>query len=153
MQRAVAVAIAIVGIWMAAQNVVRAKEMRAFVSTENVSKRDQFVESVRRLDAQILSESALWPVLAGRDAVVPDAFAAGLVFRAEPGIEQKLIDEIRRHKYGGIVLEFDPASPEGRRMYENAHFGSRVIAAIASAYRLETQPLPNAFVFVPRGLP
>ena len=72
------------------------------------------------------------------------------MLRSHPDLERALIDEIARRKYTRIILEFDPSSPEGRGMYEFAHFGHSVIAAIEAHYMLEIQALPNAFVFAPR---
>ena len=83
--------------------------------------------------------------------VVPDAFAARLVLRANPELERKFVDEIVRRKYSRVILEFDPNSPEGRGMYGFAHFGRAVIAAVEAHYVFEVSPLPNAFVFVPRS--
>ena len=149
-QRVTGIAIAIMATWMAVQNVSRAREMSSLATTDSVRQRQSFVESLRALDAPILSESALWPVLAGREVVVPDAFAARLVFRSNPELERQFIDEIAQRKYTRVILEFDPSSPEGRGMYGFAHLGRTVIAAIESHYQLETQALPNAFVFAPR---
>jgi len=104
---------------------------------------------VKALPAPILAESALWPILAGREVVVPDAFAARIVLRSHEEIERRLVAEIAQRRYSAIILEFDPESAEGRGMYENAHFGARVIAAIRSSYALDRQVLPNAFLFVP----
>ena len=150
LQRATGVALAVMASWMVAQNVSRASEMRGLVSADSVRQRQQFVERVGTFAAPILSESALWPVLAGREVMVPDPFAARLVLRSHPDLERALIDEIARRKYTRIILEFDPNSPAGRGMYEFAHFGHSVIAAIEAHYMLEIQALPNAFVFAPR---
>jgi hypothetical protein len=151
LHRVTGVALGVMASWMAVQNVSRAREMREVVTADNVQRRQKFVEGVRAFDAPILSESALWPVLAGREVVVPDPFAARLVLRAHPDLERALIDEIARRKYARIILEFDPNSPEGRGMYGFAHFGRPVIAAIEAHYVLEIQALPNAFVFAPRS--
>jgi hypothetical protein len=150
-QRVTGVAIAVMASWMAIQNVSRAAEMRSLATADSVRQRQEFVERIRAFDAPILSESALWPVLAAREVVVPDPFAARLVFRSNPELERKLVDEIARRKYTRIILEFDPTSPEGRGMYEFAHFGRPVIAAIEAHYVLDVAALPNAFVFAPRS--
>ena len=94
--------------------------------------------------------TALWPVLAGREVVIPDPFAARLVLRSHPDLERTLVDEIARRRYTRIILEFDLNSPQGRGMYEFSHFGHTVIAAIEAHYVLEMAALPNAFVFAPR---
>ena len=134
LQRVTGVALAVLASWMAVQNVSRAREMQELVTADNVRQRQQFVERVRAFDAPILSESALWPMLAGREVVVPDPYAARLVLQSHPELERKLVDEIVRRKYTRIILEFDPKSTEGRGMYEFAHFGRPVIAAIEAHY-------------------
>jgi hypothetical protein len=149
-QRATGIAIAIMAIWMAAQNVSRAREMRSLATADSVRQRQEFVERVRAFSAPILSESALWPVLAGREVLLPDPFAARLVLRSHPDLERRLVQEIAERKFGRIILEFDPRSPEGRRMYESAHLGRPVIDAIEAYYVVEDAALSNAFVFAPR---
>ena len=145
------IAVSLLVFWMALQNVSRAREMRSSATPDSVLQRERFVERVRMLPAPILAESALWPILAGREVVVPDAFAARVVIHSHPEIEARLIEEIRRRKYGAIILEFDPASKEGRGMYGFAHFGESVISAVEANYRLDEQPIPNGFVFTPRA--
>jgi hypothetical protein len=144
-------AVSLLVCWMALQNVSRAREMRSSVTSERVLERQRFVERVRRFPAPILAESALWPILAGREIVMPDAFAARVVLRSHPAIETQLVDEIRRRKYSAIILEFDLSSKKGRGMYDFAHLGASVIAAVEANYRLDEQPLANAFVFTPRA--
>jgi hypothetical protein len=145
------IAVSLLVFWMALQNVSRAREMLPAAAPVSVLQRERFVERVRRLPAPILAESALWPILAGREVVQPDPFAARVVLHSHPQIEMQLIEEIRRRKYSAIILEFDPKSKEGLGMYGFVHFGESVISAVEANYRLDEQPLPNAFVFTPRA--
>jgi hypothetical protein len=151
LRRVAAFAAAILTVWMGWQNVARARERWPEISAEKRAARASFVEHVRQLPAPILSESALWPILADREVIVPDAFAARVVFRAFPDVQARLIDEITRRRFAAIIFEFDPASKEGRGMHEFAHLGRPVIAAIESQYVFEREFLPNAFVFLPRA--
>ena len=109
------------------------------------------VDRVRLLPAPILSESAMWPILAEREVILPDPFAVRIVSRARKGIEARLVGEIEARRYGAIILEFDPSSREGEAMYANAHFTPGVIAAIRAHYRLEADADSMGFVFLPVG--
>lgn len=148
--RLVTVTMAALCVWMSAQNISRALAMRPAVSAESRHARQEFLEGLRSMKAPILSESALWPLMAGREVVLGDAFAARIVMATHPEIGRLFVDEIARRKYTAIVLEFDPASEQGRGVYAFSHLGANAIRAIETHYRLDHQGLPNAFVFVPR---
>jgi hypothetical protein len=92
----VAISIAGLVVWMGLQNVARASEMRQYTTPQSLAQRQRFVEHVRLMSVPILAESALWPILAGREVVLPDAFAARVVLGSHPDIEKKLIQEIGR---------------------------------------------------------
>jgi hypothetical protein len=149
-RRALAGGIAVLVIWMAGQNFARAAERRPVVTAERMSPRRDVVSRLEEFPAPILSESAVWPILANREVVMPDPFAARIVFRARPEIERQLIDQITQRRYSAILLEFDPLSAEGRRMYGFAHFSMPVIAAIRSYYQPHRLTTTEVFVFVPR---
>jgi len=141
---------AVMVLWMGAQNAARGRERAPLLTREHRAEERAFVDRVRAFDGPILAESALWPVLAGREVVMPDAFAARIVLREHPEIESRLVAEIEARHYRGIVLEFDPSSREGEAMYGFSHFSPRVIAAVRAHYRLEIPGQSIGFVFVPR---
>lgn len=149
--RLATVTMAALCVWMALQNSSRARAMRSTVSAESELSRQEFIQDLRSMKAPILSESALWPLMAGREVVVGDAFAARIVMASHPEIEQLFVDEIARRKYTAIVLEFDPSSQQGRGVYAFSHLGATAIRAIETHYRFDRAALPNALVFVPRS--
>jgi hypothetical protein len=137
-------------VWMASQDIVLAGRQRPAIAPDVRAGELRLVERVRSAPTPVLSESALWPLLAGRSVVVADPFAARVVFRARPDIERDLLDRIARREFSLVILEFDPATVHGRGMYDNQHFSRAVYSALERSYRFDDQVLPNAFVFVPR---
>jgi hypothetical protein len=137
-------------LWMSAQNVSLAVDQQRQLTPEIKAHRSLLLERIRTQTSPVLAESALWPVLAGRKVVLLDAFAAHIVMRSRPELERELIETIAARRYSLVILEFDPESPQGRRIYAATHFGADVIAAIEANYRLDERMLPNAFILVPR---
>ncbi len=148
-----AAVVASVVIWMAVQNGVRWRE-QAVVRTEGHRAAErELVARVSAIDAPVLSESALWPLLAGREVVLPDPFALRVVLLGDREIESRLVAEIAAQRYRGIVLEFDPASPEGEAVYGFSHFSPRVIAMVRARYQRDTHQAGVGVIFVPRTEP
>jgi len=141
--------VAAVTIWMAVQDLSRAAEVpRSTSEREGVQAR--ILRRLEALPAPVLTESALWPILAGREVIMPDPFAARVVFGSRPDLESVLLNEVRTHRYSAVILEFDPSSREGRGVYDNLHFGPTVMRAILEGYRLEEPPSGGPWVYLPR---
>ena len=141
--------VAAVTIWMAVQDLSRAAEVpRSTSEREGVQAR--ILRRLETLPAPVLTESALWPILAGREVIMPDPFAARVVFGSRPDLESVLLNEIRTHRYSAVILELDPSSRKGRGVYDNLHFGPTVMRAILEGYRLEEPPSVGPWVYLPR---
>jgi hypothetical protein len=137
-------------VWMSVQDVTQANQRRLHNTDEVRRARAELLHRVTSAPAAILSDSALWPSLARRRVIVPDPFAFRLLARARPDLERDLVTRIRNREFPFVILEFNPTSPEGLRMYGFAHLTPQVVQAILDSYRLESSPLENALVYVPR---
>ena len=150
LRQSLSLTVAALVIGMAAQDMLRASEQRGLLTDEHRGQQVRLIDRLRASPPPVLSESALWPILGGREVVVPDPFAARVVFGTHPEIERDLVAKIEQREFSIVILEMDPASPRGRAIYESSHLGRTVMAAITARYRLEEQTLTNAFVFVAR---
>jgi hypothetical protein len=152
MRRAVSLLLVLLTLWAGAQDVVQARTFAARPgATDRADVRDALVERLRVLPGPILAESAIWPVLAGKPAVVIDAFMFRLVAESHPDLRENLLGRIERREFSAVVLDNDPVTTRGRRWYETTAFGSAVVDQILASYRLDSQPDPDTFVYVPRS--
>lgn len=134
--------------WMSFQDLAHARSRWMTWTAEGAKGHAQTVERIRDLPAPVVAESALWPVLAGREVIVPDAFAARVVFAARPDLAQQFVSGLDERRYSAIVLEFDALNDRG--IYDFSHFGTRVIDKILLNYQFSERTATNAFLWLPR---
>jgi len=137
-------------LWMSAQDLSHANKSIHRLTTDVRAARAALISRVERASGSVLSDSALWPALARRSVVVPDAFAFRIAAISRPELENDLIARIARREFPFVILEFDPLSPEGKRMYGFAHLTPAVVDAIMEHYRFESAPLENALIYLPK---
>ena len=98
----------------------------------------------------VLSESAMWPLLAGRRAYLLDPFSLRVVMQARPDIERDLLDKIDRHAFSFVIFEVDPTTDAGRGFYEHVNFGWVVTGRVLERYQFAGHPRPDVYLYVPR---
>ena len=148
---AVSALLALVVCWMAAQDVVRVSQLwntRAERTTSAV--RQAIVERVAKAPGPVLSESALWPVLAGQQPFLLDPFALRVVMASRPDIARDLESRIDARQFPAVIFQVDPTSTKGRGYYENVNFGWPVTARILAHYRFESRPASDVWIYVPK---
>lgn len=130
--------LALLGIWMAAQNVIR---LATFVNQgavqTAVNDRREIIAEVKRCGGAILSESPLIPVLAGQRPTVLDPFAFHVVSLNRPRMAWDLVERVRRQEFTCVILEQDPRTAKGQAWYSNVNFTKEVMLAILQHYRLD----------------
>jgi len=106
------------------------------------------ITAVERFTVPVLSESAVYAVLAGQRPVVGDPFALRNVAIRRPDIAADLLSKIDKRFFPFVVLEHDPKSPEGAGFYEGLHFGTAIVTRIIVNYRFDRQ-IGTARIYVP----
>jgi hypothetical protein len=151
--RAASVAIALVVIWMAGQDLVRVRSLWRDADSQAVraAARSQVVHLVTDASAPVLAESALWPVLAGQQAILLDPFALRVVTSSHPEIAADLEAKLEAHYFSAVILDLDPTSERGRGWYEHLHFGWPIMARVLANYELDRQLAPDVWVYAPKG--
>jgi hypothetical protein len=148
----VSTVLALVVVWMSAQDFVRVSQLRQARATRTTAEtRQQIVDLVANAPAPVLSESALWPVLAGRQPFLLDPFALRVVMLSRPDIARDVEARVEAHSFPIVIIQVDPTSPRGRGFYEHLHFGWPVMARILAYYRLESHPASDVWIYVPKG--
>ena len=149
--RAVIIAVSLITLYASWQNVVRTRQIRELTPTETqTSDMKALVARVASLPAPVLSESALWPVVAGREVYMLDPFALRVVMHSRRDIEQDLASKIEKRMFPMVILQVDPTTTVGRGYYENVNFGWPITQRILDHYRLESHPVSDVYVYVPR---
>jgi hypothetical protein len=144
--------LALLVVWMSAQDAVRVSQLWQTRATRTTTAtRQQIVDRVAQAPGPVLSESSLWPVLAGRPPFLLDPFALRVVMRSRPDVARDLEARIDARTFPMVVFQVDPTSVKGRGYYENVNFGWPVTARILSNYRFESQPASDVWIYVPKG--
>jgi hypothetical protein len=138
-RRAIGVAVLIVlGVWTAGQNISRIAGMiHNDMVRAGVEDQRELVAEINRCGGNIVSESALIPILAGQRPVLLDPFAFHVVALNRPEVEKDLVARIRRREFSCVVLEQDPATTRGQAWYSNVNLTKDVMDAVLQHYRLE----------------
>jgi hypothetical protein len=145
-------ALALVVLWMSAQDAVRASRLWQTRATRtSTATRQQVTELVAHARAPVLSESAVWPVLAGQEPVLVDPFSLRVVMRSHPDIARDVEARIEARAFSTVILQVDPTSARGRGFYEELHFGWPVVSRVLAHYRFESQPASDVWIYVPKG--
>jgi hypothetical protein len=150
--RGLSAAIALVVIWMAAQDVVRVRDLmdtRGDRTTAAV--REDVTRFVAAAPTPVLAESALWPVLAGQQAYLLDPFALRVVMMSRPDIARDLATKIDGHYFSSVIFQLDPTSAAGRGFYTYTHFGWPITSRILEQYRFDSQPAHDVWIYVPKN--
>ncbi len=148
----VSTALALVVVWMSAQDFVRTSQLwQTRASRTTAATRRQVVELVANAPAPVLSESALWPVLAGLQPFLLDPFALRVVMKSRPDIARDLEARIDARAFPVVIFQVDPTSTKGRGYYENVNFGWPVTDRILSHYRFASRPASDVWIYVPKG--
>ncbi len=152
--RAMSSLIAVLVLWMAVQDLVRA---RALWDTRGERTTWAMRDEVTRFvglappQAPVLAESSLWEVLAGRQAYLLDPFALRVVMSTHPEVRRDLESKIDAHYFSSVIFQVDPTSAEGRGYYEHVNFGWPITARILAQYRFDRQLASDVWVYVPRA--
>jgi hypothetical protein len=126
---------------IATQHVVRDPGTAEMVRNARTisAERQALITAVDRFTVPVLSESAVYPVIAGRRPLIADPFALRNVVSRRPDIAADLLSKIDQRFFHFVVLEHDPETPEGVGFYKGLHFGTPIIARITANYRFEKQ--------------
>jgi len=148
----VSTVLAVVVVWMSAQDFIRVSQLwQARATRTTAATRQQIVDLVANAPAPVLSESALWPVLAGQQPFLLDPFALRVVMMSRPDIARDLETRVDTRAFPVVIFQVDPTSTKGRGYYENVNFGWPITARILSHYRFESHPASDVWIYVPKG--
>lgn len=137
--------------WASTQDLVRARQLWHLRADPAITAaRQNLVSRVASASGPVLSESALWPVLAGREVYLLDPFALRVMMQSRKDIEQDLAQRLNRGAFPLVILQVDPTTRAGGGYYENVNFGWTITQKILDRYRLESHPLSDVYVYVPR---
>ena len=85
----------------------------------------------------ILAENPIIPVLAGQQPYVLDPWMVQLLRTHFPGFQQPLLDRLRRHEFGAVVLTTGAISEKGaQQWFDESSFGPGFVEALKDHYRL-----------------
>lgn len=147
-------AMAVLGLmlWANGQDAVRARALSHAAAGGDTRAAERIaVEAIRRSAGPVLSESPLWPVLAGQRAYVLDPFALRVVAQARPDVLHDLETKLDARLFDRVILQMDPTTPRGQGWYEHVHFGWPIVARILANYHAEGPPVAGAYVYLPNG--
>ena len=149
--RMVIVAVSALTLYASWQNVVRTRQIWDLRPTD-AQKTDlaSLVDRIGALRGPVLSESPLWPVVARREVFMLDPFALRVVMKTRRDIEHDLTSKIEKREFPLVILQVDPTTTAGKGYYENVNFGWPVTQRLLENYRLESHPLPDVYIYVPR---
>jgi hypothetical protein len=137
--------------WASIQDVVRVRDLWNLKDTRtSVATRQAIVDRVSSAPGPVLSESALWPVLAGQQAYLLDPFALRVVFESRPDIYRDLTARLDARAFPLVIFQVDPTTPRGRGYYEHVNFGWPATERILANYRLESHPANDVYIYVPK---
>jgi hypothetical protein len=150
MTRTLSVVMCAVVVWCSIQDLARTRGLLNLDEDRNEVAVRQLTSQISAVQGPVLSESPLWPVLASREVYLLDPFALKVVMGSRKDIELDVADRIGRREFPMVILQFDPTTSVGRGYYEHVNFGWPTVARIIEHYRLESHPLEDVFVYVPR---
>ena len=113
---------------------------------ENIN-RSAAIQAILPLQEPILSENAAVPLLAGRKAVVADAFMLRVLRGRVAEVDRTLIESIEKGVYKAIVLTHLEEKPDD--WYTKIHFGPGFLEAVQKNYS-ETQRFGTYHIFEPK---
>lgn len=148
----VSIVLAAVVIWMSAQDFVRVSQLWQMRSSRtSLAVRQQVVDLVAKAASPVLSESALWPVLAGQQPFVLDPFALRVVMISRLDIARDFESKIEARFFSSVILQVDPTSVRGRGYYEHVHFGWPMTTRILANYRFHSHPAEDVWIYLPKA--
>jgi hypothetical protein len=149
--RTIIMVVSVLTLWASWQDVVRVRQTWADRPTAAQSaERQRLLTRVASAEGPVLSESPLWPVVASREVYMLDPFALRVVMQSRPDIERDIAGKVERRMFPMVLLQFDPSTETGRGYYPHVNFGWPIIEKILLNYRLESQPLKDVYLYVPR---
>ena len=111
---------------------------------------ERVIEVIGPVNAPILSENPVIPVLAGQRPYVLDPWMVQLLEKRIPGFAEPLLERLRNRRFSAVVLSTgDPTQKGGRWWYDNMSFGPGFVTALTEHYRL-AQVLDNDWIYLPR---
>ena len=146
------VAVAALTVWASVQDLRQAKylwETRADAAAKAEIQR--FIGEVAAAPGPVLSESAVWPLVAGKELYATDVFALRVVMQRRADIQRDLLDKLDRRFFPFVILKVDPTTEDGRGFYTNQNFGWPVIEKMLERYRLVSHPRADVYVYGPRS--
>jgi hypothetical protein len=149
--RLVSTAVALIVLWMGGQDLVRVRGLwQTRADQTSAAARDEVVRLVGTARTPALAESATWPVLAGHQAYLLDAFAIRVVMASHPDIARDLEQKIDARYFSSVIFQENPESPAGRGFFEHVHFGGTIVERILSQYRFDRRLSPELWIYVPK---
>jgi len=149
--RAVIVAVSVVTLWASWQDVARLRQTwETRPTAAQAAERERILARVAAAPGPVLAESPLWPVVASREVYMLDPFALRVVMQSRKDIERDLSARVERRMFPMVILQLDPATAIGQSYYPNVNFGWPLMEKILVNYRLESHPLSDVYIYVPR---
>lgn len=149
--RAVVVAVSVLTLWASWQNVSRLRQTwETRPTAAQASERERLLARVAAAPGPVLAESPLWPLVASREVYMLDPFALRVVMQSRKDIEGDLSARVERRMFPMVILQLDPATAIGQSYYPNVNFGWPLMEKILANYRIESHPLDDVYIYVPR---
>lgn len=138
-------------LWTSAQDVRTTRDMwDTRLDSVGSTQVQALIEQVASAPGPVLSESALWPLLAGTPVYLLDPFALRVVMQSRSDIERDLMQKIDRHVFPLVIFQVDPTTVVGRGYYQHVNFGWPVTERILDRYRFAGHPRGDVYLYVPR---
>jgi hypothetical protein len=151
LSRPLAVATAALMLWASMQDLRQARDLwNGRPDAQASADIDRFLADVRAAQGPVLAESAVWPLLAGREVALLDPFALRVVMDRRPDIARDLLEKIDRQAFPLVIFQVDPTSDAGRGYYTHLNLGWPATERVLARYRLASHPRDDVFVYVPR---
>jgi hypothetical protein len=129
-----ALALTLLLVWTAAQNVKRIVTIRSQDSASTLpAQRRELTAAFDACAGPVLAESPLVPILTGRPPMVLDPFAFRVAALRHPAADH-LVARLNAREFACVALEQDPGEPRGEGWYRNVHFGWTVVDAVLRNY-------------------
>lgn len=149
--RPLVAAVAVLAVWASAQDVRTTRNMWASrLDAAESANVQAVIARVRSASGPVLSESALWPLLANTPVFMLDPFALRVVMQSRPDIARDLLARIDRRQFPLVIFQVDPTTTVGRGYYANVNFGTTVVERVLERYRFAGHPRPDVYLYEPR---
>jgi hypothetical protein len=101
-------------------------------------------------DRPVLAENPLIVINSSKTPYLLDPFMFRILATKHPELAADFWEKIKNRGFAAIVLERDPASPEGRSWYTDTHFGGEFLRDLDAHYALSFATA-KSYVYFPKA--